>query len=126
MAGAIRFSEAAFFQAQQTAYRGAVTKSLVRNLGSGIENASGALLANVASETTAKAFVASEAIKSRLEEEGGLDLAARLGSLQLSQNVASSLASGSRGLSLGDQASLIAVGLKRMDGSRGSFVNFRA
>ncbi len=126
MAEAIRFNEAAFFQARRMAARGAVSLSLVRDLGSGLENASEVLLANVSSQTAAEAFLASDANKSRLEAEGGLNLAARLSSQQLDQNVAANLASDSRGLSLSDQASLVAVGLKSLGGARGASLNFLA
>ncbi len=125
MVNAIRFNESALLRAQMMAARGSMQGKLIQSLGSnsGLANASEALLANVSSKTFADALVASDAIQSRLQAVGGLELAARLGPQLIDQNVVAGLASGSRGLSLRDQANLVAVGLKSL---RGSTVNFLA
>ena len=124
MSGEIRFNESAVFQAQRLSIRGSVKGSLIRGLGSdaGLSNASEALLANVSSENTADAYLAQDAIAGNFQE-GGIKLAARLGSQVVDQNLASTLVSGG-GLSLRDQSNLITVGLKSLGGARGSGVNF--
>ena len=124
MSGQIRFNESAIFQAQQLFVRGSVKGSLIRGLGSdaGLSSASGALLANASSQNTANAYLAQDAIASHIQE-GGMKLAARLGSQFVDQNIASALVSGG-GLSLREQSNLITVGLKSLGGARGSSVNF--
>ncbi len=124
MSGAIRFNEAAVFQAQKLSIRGSVSGALIRGLGSdaGLSNASGALLANVSSRNTADAFLAQDAIASNIQK-GGIELAARLGSQVVDQNLASTLVSGG-GLSLRAQSNLITVGLKSLGGARGNSLNF--
>ena len=124
MSGEIRFTESAIFKAQLLSIRGSVKSSLLGGIGSsdGLSNASGALLANVSSQNTADAFLAQDAIASNIQK-GGINLAAKLGSQIVDQNLASSLGSGG-GLSLRVQSNLITVGLKSLGGSRGSNVNF--
>ena len=128
MASPIRFNESAFLQAQRLAVRRSVSQDLIQGLGpdAGLSNASGALLAGASIQTTAKTLVAEEAIQSRLEGEGNLKLAQRLGPQVIDQNVVSNLASGNGGLTLRDQTNLVTIGLKSLGGPRGATVNFLA
>ena len=75
----IQGNTAVFDQARKLAIRGASDISLVRGLGSGagLSRASEVLLAGV-SGSTGKLAAAQETIQSRIQHEGGLELARKL------------------------------------------------
>jgi hypothetical protein len=128
MVASIRFNQSSYLQAQKLSARRPVSDGLIQALGGsdGLDNASKALLAGATSGTTAQAILASGAIQSRLQEEGNLELINRLAPQIFDQNLVSVLATGNGGLTLRDQSSLVALGLKSLSGPRGSTVNFRA
>ncbi len=116
----IQGNTAVFDQARKLAIRGASDISLVRGLGSGagLSMASEVLLAGV-SGSTGKLAAAQETIQSRIQHEGGLELARKLAPQLVAQYMAGSLSAGDGGLSLRAQASLVTVGLKSLKAARG-------
>ena len=128
MVASIRFNQSSYLQAQKLSARRSVSDGLIQALGGsgGLDSASEALLAGATSGTKAQAILASGAIQSRLQEEGNLELINRLAPQIFDQNLVSALATGNGGLTLRDQSSLVALGLKSLSGPRGSTVNFRA
>ena len=122
----IQGNETGFDQARKLAISGSSSVSLVRGLGSsaGLSKASQVLLAG-ASGSVNKLAAAQDIIQSRLLDEGGLELAKKLAPQLVAQNLTNGLMTGG-GLSLRDQANLVTVGLKSLEGARGSGVNLRA
>ncbi len=126
MVSPIQGSTSGFDLARKLAISGSSDVSLVRGLGSGagLSKASEVLLAGV-SKSLGELAAAQETIQSRIQEEGGLELAKKLAPQLVAQNIVGTLVGGG-GLSFREQASLVTVGLKSLGGTRGSGINLLA
>lgn len=123
----IRGNKAGFDLARKLTISGSSGVSLVRGLGSGagLSTASQVLLAGV-SKSAGKLAAAQGIIQSRILEEGGLELAQKLSPQMVTQNLVAGLITGGGGLSFREQANLVTVGLKSLEGTRKSGSNLRA